>query len=130
MIFPSVANGNITPARFVKVDTTTDNHVLQCGANEKCVGISQKGQRSAPYPGLQDGYAAIAGESLQVWSLDETAPLEYGGTVAAGDYLESDASGRGVACTVDGHYYGAIAGQAGVIGQVCEVLVVLGQKGP
>lgn len=129
MLFPATAGGTIVPSRFVIASTTVDNQVLQAGANGKIVGIAQKGTRNTPYGSLDDGNAALINESLKVFGMNETAPLELGGTVAAGDLLEADSSGRGVTCSTDGHFYGAITGEAGVLGQIIEVQVVLGMRG-
>lgn len=129
MIYPSVAGGTIKPARFVIPSTTADNTVLQATANSKIVGISQKGTRRTPYSTLDDGNAAISGEPLHVFGPPETAPLELGATVTAGDYLESDANGAGITCSTDGHFYGAVTPQAGVSGDIIEVQVLLGMRG-
>jgi hypothetical protein len=129
MIYPVTAGGSITPSRFVYASTTVDNQVLQAGANAKVIGISQKGTWSVPVLGIDDGYAALSGMNLNVYGPPEVCGLELGGTVAAGDYLESDSSGRGVTSSTDGHYYGAIATQAGVLGQIIDVQVQLGMRG-
>jgi hypothetical protein len=129
VIFPAVAGGDIFPARFLIASTSADNTVLQAAANGKIVGISQKGTRRTPYAGLDDGKAAIAGENVHFFGPPETAPLELGGTVTAGDLLEADANGKGVTSSTDGHFYGAIAPQAGASGDIIEVQVMLGMRG-
>jgi hypothetical protein len=129
MIFQGIAGGTIVPSRFVKQSTTADNTFLAAGANDKIVGISQKGTRRTPYSGLDDGNAAIVSENLHVFGPPETAPLELGGTVTAGDLLEADSVGRGITCSTDGHNYGAVAPQAGSTGDIIEVQVMLGMRG-
>ena len=129
MIYPSVAGGTIAPSRFLTPSTSADNTVLQATANSKIVGISQKGTRRTPYSTLDDGNAAIVNEPLHVFGPPETAPLELGGTVTQGDYLEADANGKGITCSTDGHFYGAIAPQAGASGDIIEVQVMLGMRG-
>jgi hypothetical protein len=129
VIYPGIANGTIAPARFVKQDTTTNNAFLQAGSGDKVVGISQKGTRRTPYSGLDDGNAAIAGEPLHVFGPPETAPLELGGTVAAGDLLKPDTNGKGITAGSDGDFYGALSPQAGGSGDIIEVQVMLGMRG-
>ncbi len=118
------ANGNVPPARFVKPDTSGDGLVLVAGAGERCLGISQPGTRRTPYSGLDDGFAAIAGEDLQVFGVGERPMLELGGTVAFGDRLKSGALGVGVVTTTNLDEWGAIALAAGVSGQLIQVEVV------
>lgn len=130
MLFSMVAGGNIAPARFVKQSTTADHKCLLAGANAVPIGISQRGTRNTPYSSLDDGYAAIDGENIQIHGLGDTAILECGGTVAAGDRLKADASGKGVACTsASGDNYGAIASEAGTDGKLIEVQVQIGTWG-
>lgn len=126
MLFPMTAGGNIAPHRFVKVSTVSDNQCLQAGAGEKIIAVSQRGTRNTPYSTLDDGFAAIAGESLRLYGPDETCKLELGGTVASGDRLKSDANGKGLTAGA-GEEYGAIAGQAGTSGKLIEVMVSLGK---
>jgi len=125
------ANGDIRPSRFVKIDATLTtpnqgNRCLECDAGETPIGVSQKGTRYTPLTGLDNGFAASAGQGLQVYGLGQVAPLELGGTVAPGDYLKSDADGKGVAASV-GEYYGAVAPMAGISGQIMDVQVVFGK---
>jgi hypothetical protein len=63
------ANGNIAPSRFVKLDTSADGKVLQCGASATIMpyGISGPGTRNPPYSSLDDGYHAIAGENCLIY---------------------------------------------------------------
>lgn len=124
-----IANGNITPAVFVKQDTTIDNAVIQATANASLIGIAQKGTHNTPLSGLNDGYAAVAGGDILVYQENEVAPITLGGTVAAGDYLEATTGGVAITCSTDGHNYGGRALQAGVSGQMIECLVLLGQRG-
>lgn len=126
MIFPMVANGNIAPSRFAKQDTTADNKCLQADAGAKIIAVTQRGTRNPPYSSLDDGFAAIAGESLQLYGPGETCVLELGGTVAAGDRLKADANGKGVTAG-SGDEYGFRAGQAGTSGKLIEGVVEIGK---
>ena len=117
------AGGNISPSRFIYRSTTADAKWLQAtGVTIKLAGISQAGTRFTPFETLDDGFAAISGENLHVYmaGVDSEAPLEYGGTVAAGDLLTSDGSGKGVTATA-GQQVGARALFAGISGQVMPV---------
>ena len=123
--YSKTANGNIAPSRFVILDTTNFGNVTQCALNGIPYGVSQPGTRNAPYPGLDDGYAAIAGDHLFIYGPpDKDIMLELGGTVAIGDHLESDSSGRGVTTTTTGQWIGAIAQAPGTIGQLIPVQLV------
>lgn len=107
-----VANGNIQPSRFVKLDasaTTTVGKVIICGAGDKPVGISGQGSRNAPYSSLDDGYHAIAGENCRVYTEGEVCWVESGGVFAQGDRLKSGALGVAVVTTTTQETYGAIA---------------------
>jgi hypothetical protein len=117
------AGGTIIPSTFLVRSTTADAQFLQAtGTAVPIAGISQKGTRSTPYDGLDDGNAAIAGENLQVYlpNDDKEAPLRLGGTVAAGDLLTSDAQGRGVTAA-SGNQVGARALMAGILDQIIVV---------
>ncbi len=128
--YSRVANGNISPSRFVKQDTTVVGKVLQTSATTDPVyGISQPGTRNPPYPLLDDGFAAIAGENLFIYGPpDKDVMLELGGTVTQGDSLTSDSSGRGITTTSTGNFIGAIAMANGTIGQLIPVECVPSTK--
>lgn len=124
-----VAAGNIKPSRFLIQATSADNKYSQASSATAAplVGISQPGTRNTPYSSLDDGYAAIAGENLHVYKSPDNAeaPLQLGGTVAAGDLLTTDSDGRGVTATT-GDFVGARAQQAGVADQIVTVVPVYG----
>jgi len=118
------AGGNVPPSRIVKLSTTADNTVLvSASATSPNIGVSQKGTRRAPGTGDDDGYAAIAGENLQVYGPSCVAPVEYGGTVAAGDALTSDSAGRAIATTTEGDSCIGWALQAGTVNIIGSVIV-------
>jgi hypothetical protein len=123
-IISFVAGGNIAPSRFVVIDTSADRQVTQAaGTTAGIIGVSQMGTRRTPYSTLDDGYAAVATEEIQVFCTGSEPLLELGGTVAAGDSLTSDGSGKGITTTTDKNNYGAIALEAGVSGGLCRVRV-------
>ena len=128
-LFPVTAGGNITPSRVLVSSTTVANRVIQAtNATVQPVGVSQRGTRNTPYASgtatLDDGFAAIAGENLTVFSDGDTCALELGGTVAIGDKLMSDTSGRGITATTTNWTVG-IASKAGVLGDIIEIQVLI-----
>jgi hypothetical protein len=125
MPLSSVANGNINPATFIKLDTTTLGRCLQSGAGDICFGISQPGTDSAPYPNLDSTYAAVAGEQLKIFVRDDKyALLRIGGTVSIQDRQKSDSTGRGVTTTTDRDEIGAIALVGGVTDDIIPVFMI------
>src|SRR5689334_6600891 len=81
------ANGNITRARFVKMDRTapasggsSGNNVVQCGLGGETVGISQVAGHKQPTPDVTDDppLAAIAGENVGVHVVGAYCQLEIG----------------------------------------------------
>jgi hypothetical protein len=116
------ANGDIYPARFVKLDPA-DGKVVQCLAGDLPIGISQEGTRRSPYVD-PSGKAAAAGEQLAVYTLGERAILQVNATVTPQMRLKADANGMGIAVaspSVDA--YGGIALFNGAAGKLIEVLV-------
>lgn len=120
------AGGNINPARFVKLDPSNNNTVLEADAGEVIIGISQEGTRVAPTPDASQ-YAAIAGENLQVFTPMQTCKLLLGAAVTTERRLKADADGKGTP-VVGGpdsmENWGAIALETGANGEKVEVLVV------
>ena len=124
-----IAGGNISPSRFVKLDTANEGRVLQCVAGDQPWGISQPSTRRAALAGWDDGFAAVLGENVNViLPEDDVGLLEAGGTVAVGDRLEPDAIGRGTATNAVGDHIGAIALTAGVVGDLIRVKPVRYQR--
>lgn len=126
------AGGNINPARFVKF--SADKTVVLCGAGEKPCGISAPWSRrlpaetDSPLYGIDDGYTAISGENVTVYtSGDKDVVLELGGTVTYGQRVKSDASGAGVAASTDKDQYGAITPIGGASGELVYVNVEDGE---
>ena len=96
-----IANGTIRVSRFVKMDTTDNNSVLEADANEKVVGISQPGGREAPIPSVTADPVEAAQAADQVAILgpgeEEDVLLRAGtGGWTSGDEIESDADGNGI----------------------------------
>lgn len=126
-----VANGNVSPCRFVMLDTTATeaNKVLQAGSNLKLMGIASEGGREAPLPVVGTTmYAAKAGDGLQVYGDNDVCLLEITGTAIPGMLLRADANGKGIACTTAGSVpmnVGAIALGPGADGERIRVQVMI-----
>jgi hypothetical protein len=138
------ASGNISPKRFVCIDPTyplavapfinAGGQVVQASLTSvPIIGISQPSTRLTNYQGLDDGYAAIAGQELVVYQSDAQAwdgvllTLGTGGC-SAGDRLTTDGSGQGIVVSGDGQYIGAQAMNAGLAGQDVLVQPYRGQQ--
>lgn len=130
-----VANGNIAPCRFVKLDTSNEGRATACGAGEKPFGISQKATHNMSLSGggtvdQDDGYAAVAGEMFFAYGQGHMGVfLELGGTVTVGDLLKASTNGVGIAVTANNDIYGARALASGTSGQLIPVEVVIGYYG-
>lgn len=126
-----VANGNIAPSRFVKMDATATGKVVAATSNTDFIfGISQQGTRNTPYSSLDDGYAAIAGENIRVYTDNEDCWVETGTVTTAitpGDHLTASTAGVAIRTVTDKDVYGAIALEpATASGKLIKVRVVKG----
>ncbi len=126
------ANGTIRTARFVKLDASDNNSILEADANERVVGISQIGSRTAPIPDVtaDPPEAAQSGEHCNVHLEGEDCLLMIGtGGCTAGGLLKSDADGKGVAISEAAaakQEVGAIALETASAGQYARVTVRVG----
>jgi len=121
-MYSKIANGNIKPYRFVKLDTTTIGRILQATAGSQIWGVSQLGTRWPPWGPLDDGYAAVAGESLNVFGPGDLTGFNIlvkagqNATIGIGNKLKSDSDGCAIPTTTAGDEYGAIALRSGTGG--------------
>lgn len=125
--YSGVANGDIAPARFVKIDTSYAGirYIAAQAATDQLVGVSGLGHRFAPYSPIDDGLAAKAGENIPVLGPPrKNVALELGGSVTVGDMLTSTTAGKGITTTTDHHVVGAIAQDTGVLGDIIPVQLV------
>jgi len=115
--------GDISPSRFVKLDPSNTGMVLQAGSNESVFGISSPTTRRMALTGWDDGLAGKLGDGAMniIGPGDDEGLLEIAGTIAHGDYIKSDANGKGVSSSTDKDKAGAQALQAGVSGQLIRV---------
>lgn len=129
-----MANGNVRPSRFVQYDTTAPHKGIEGTANAKLIGVAMEGSN---YPPLSDlgitVYAAQAGEYMKLYGDGDECLLECGDTVTTGDYLKSDATGRGVPILLVGtvlQRIGAIAQEDGAVGHLIRVSVHISSERP
>lgn len=133
------AGGTIRVSRFVNLDSSDNNVVLEADANETIIGISQEGGRAAPVPlnTTDPVEAAQDGEQLNVHlpggaRKDISLCIGSGGC-NAGDRLKSDGDGKGVPIATTGttiQNYGAIALAAASENELCPVEIVIGSERP
>jgi len=114
-----VANGNISPCRFVKLDTANDQYGLQAtdgsaSHGDPTIGVSGQDTDQPPLSDLiTTFYHAIATEPIRLYGAGDQALLEIGAAVTTERRLKSDANGRGIPVTSDADFVGAIAIQTG-----------------
>ena len=109
-----IANGNILPYAFVKIDATQSMpSVIQAAANtDILIGIAKESTDACPTPTLSGTqYAAVAGENVKVYQVGQTCMIYTGsGGLTAGDFVTSDGSGYGITTAPGaGKRVGAIA---------------------
>jgi hypothetical protein len=118
-----VANGNISPSRFVKMVAGSDYKVEQAAAaTDVPVGVSGTYTQT-----FDSTYHATAGKTCRVYGKGEFPLLELGGIVSAGDFLVADSDGKGVvgSLTLSTHQdFGARARSNGRSGELIRVEVV------
>jgi hypothetical protein len=104
-----IAGAAVTGRRIVKFGATALNAVVGAAATDKLIGVS-------------DTLGADSGEAFDV-ILDGIAEVTYGGTVAFGDLLTSDSTGRAITSTTAGNRIIGIAMEDGVVGDTGSVLL-------
>jgi hypothetical protein len=123
-----LAGGTISPCRFVTPDASNDTRVTQAVAGSPIAGISGASTETPPTPS-NTSYHATTGNPCRVHGSGEQALLELGATVTRGQYLVSDANGKGIPFDLTGkaHEYGAVALASGVAGDIRNVQVLRGR---
>ncbi|MEE8113494.1 MAG: hypothetical protein V3T23_03980 [Nitrososphaerales archaeon] len=118
-----LAEAALTKFRFVQPGSVDAQKVILAAAvDDKIIGVGTRTVTTADLAGVSPK------DQLSVDTVGET-DLTAGGTVAPGDLLTSDATGRGVtAAPAAGvnNRIGAMALEAGVIGQTIRVLLIPG----
>lgn len=110
------AEGAIPAYRIVKFGAADGGVLISAAAADKHVGVN--GRLAA----------AVAGDRIDI-TRTGIAEVEYGGNVAAGDLLTSDASGRAITATAAGAANIRIAGVAEVAGALGDIGSMLVQPG-
>lgn len=113
------AGGTVNPRRFVKMGASDGYAIQATGSAATIIGISEQ------VLGASTSNVAAAEATFDVVKGDQ-AYLELGDTAARGQYLTSDANGKGIpAVIVAGTplYVGAYAEESGVVGDF--ILVTL-----
>jgi hypothetical protein len=105
-----LAGAAVLKNRIVKFGAD-DKHVIQgAAATDKLIGVS-------------DNLGADAAEDPLDVIYDGNALLMYGATVAAGDMLTSDATGRGITTTTAANRVIGFANLDGVVGDIGSVRI-------
>ena len=91
--------GNVGPARVVKLSTLGDFSVVQCTAstNEVPFGISQEWNKGAAGSPFASDYAGVAGDSIEVYgpcSIATAAVKRSAPSIQASNSVGSDAAPR------------------------------------
>jgi hypothetical protein len=124
----AVASGTIFPGRFVKLDSTLQGQVLQCGSGDTPIGISDLGGRRSPYIDQTNPQpAANINEPIRFWDLDSECGLEVVAAVTPGQRLKPDTNGKGTPTTAATDQYGAVAINIAAAGYYCKVKVSPGE---
>ena len=102
-----MAKGNISPCRFVAIDTTNTTtggfHAVQCNdtTHNKPFGVSQEGTCTPPFNSTNDlgvsatTYAATDGLPIRVFGSGEECLLTASAAISVGADLVPDADGKG-----------------------------------
>lgn len=111
-----IAAGAISEYRIVKYGAKDRDALQASAASDKFAGVA----------GLPRGASAVTGDSIDVIK-SGVADVLYGGTVAVGDFLTSDAQGRAVVAAV-GDFMIGVAQVAGVVGDLGGVHINYGKR--
>lgn len=117
-----------TMTRSVQIDTDLSDK--ECflvnfdGSDDFVVNIAS-GATEFPWV-LTEGGDGSTDELTGSIAVGGRVKIKLGGTVAAGDKITSDGSGKGITTTTDTNHYGLIALQAGVLNDLIEAIVFPG----
>ncbi|MCW5657443.1 MAG: DUF2190 family protein [Burkholderiaceae bacterium] len=115
-----IAEGAISPNRFVKFGSTDEFVVQAAAATDSIIGV---------YEGF-GSVGAVANDRVDV-VLGGLAEVKFGGAVTRGGEVTSDASGQAVASAPaagSNNRLGGIAFASAVNGDIARVIVALGMK--
>lgn len=112
---------------FIVAGTINEYRIVKFGAQDRdALQASAASDKFAGVAGLPRGATAVTGESIDVIK-SGVADVTYGGTVAAGDFLTSDAQGRAVVASV-GDFIIGVAQVAGIAGDLGGVHIQYGKR--
>lgn len=117
-LFNDVGDADVTinPHRFVGFSTTAGKKKQADTATEAIVGVSDE---------FGVTVTDAAADNRFDYKVIGYAKLEYGGTIAAGAHLTTDADGKGVTASA-GNRIGAMSHEAGVAGDIRMVTLIAG----
>ena len=107
-----VAGGDIYPCRFIKQDTSAPFVAIQATANSAVIGISTEGTTLVPIDGFTNEtsvFSARQGLPVSYFGEHDECLLVVAEQIAPGDYLVSDANGKGVKAVAGSTNIGAVA---------------------
>lgn len=107
-----VAGGNIYPCRFIKESSLAPFTAIQATLNSRICGVSAEGTTVVAIKGVTDDsciYAATAGLPVPYFGEHDECLLEVSEQVAPGDFLVSDADGKGAVAADSNTTIGAVA---------------------
>ena len=121
-----LANGNVSPFRFIKIDATSssantyDNQGVQVdSAIDNVVGVSDGSTKSAT-----SSLHAEANDPITLQGGDVVL-VECGGAVARGSRVQADSSGKAITAVVTAgpafRYQGYVALEAGASGRIIRI---------
>lgn len=124
------AGGTVAPSRFVVMDPTADEQILQASIQgQATIGVMQDGQKATP--GLAGSDSTVACESgdtnFKVHGLGSVALIEAGATFSAGDEVMTTSLGKATLATA-GYYVAGIALQGATSGKKVLIFITRYQK--
>jgi hypothetical protein len=115
------AVGNISPASFVK--PSGSEQVVQCGAGDVSIGVSQPGTNSAPGTTGASPYAAVSGQSVVVYHMSQIVEVTIGAVAIVPGFVKADANGFAIQAAA-GNQAAAYSFEAGNPGQLVRMMVL------
>ena len=103
------AQGAIPAYRFVKVGTADFTGAVNAAATTIAIGQTRD-------------VAILDTAKFDLFEIDDVFQITAGGTVAVGDKITSDSTGRGVTTTTTGDFVYGVALQAAVVGDVFKAI--------
>lgn len=122
-----VAAGNILPSSIVIIDTALGaNQVLQATSATAgpLYGVAQAGTHNTPLAGLDDGFAAVAGDNVTVFTASDLCQVVIGAAVLAGQLLTTNGSGQAIPANATDYVVGQAIDAGTTAGQFIQMRVM------